>query len=319
MSDRSANDGAMLSHPMRAGDGSSRAGAEYHLAVEVARSLSGVAEPVPSCGEGTTPGQRPAKLLDVRGETGSRAIERASRRLALASAVCLLLGGCGTLGRLSDVGRPPEMTPTADPIKEATWRPVSMPMPSPQIPPNEANSLWRQGSRAFFKDQRAAQVGDVVTIIVSMNDTANLKNVTSADRTSKESAGMPNLFGLESLLPKTIADPSKLLSASSGNNNTGTGQIQRNEAVTLRLAGVVTQVLPNGNLVVAARQEFLVNSELRQLQVTGVIRPQDIASNNTVLHDRMAEARIAYGGRGQLTDVQNARWGQQIMDVLLPF
>jgi flagellar L-ring protein precursor FlgH len=192
-------------------------------------------------------------------------------------------------------------------------------MPAGQPPPNNANALWRSGSRAFFKDQRAAQVGDVVTIVVNMNDAANLKNVTSADRSSSESAGMPNLFGLESLLPKTIADPSKLVSLSSGNNNTGTGQIQRNENVTLRLAGVVTQVLPNGNLVVAARQEFLVNNELRSLQVTGVIRPQDIASDNTVQHDRMAEARIAYGGRGQLTSLQSPRWGQQMMDILLPF
>jgi flagellar L-ring protein FlgH len=86
-----------------------------------------------------------------------------------------------------------------------------------------------------------------------------------------------------------------------------------------RVAGVVTQVLPNGNLVVAARQEFRVNHELRELQVTGVIRPQDIASNNTVLHDRMAEARIAYGGRGELTEVQHTRWGQQVLDILMPF
>jgi len=110
-----------------------------------------------------------------------------------------------------------------------------------------------------------------------------------------------------------------LLSSNSGNSNTGTGQIQRNEAVTLRLAGIITQVLPNGNLVVAARQEFMVNSELRDLQITGVIRPQDIASDNTVQHDRMAEARIAYGGKGQLTDIQRARWGQQMMDILMPF
>ncbi len=130
---------------------------------------------------------------------------------------------------------------------------------------------------------------------------------------------MPNFFGMESLLPKTIVDPSTLLSVSSGNNNGGSGQIQRNEAVTLRLAGVVTQMLPNGNLVVAARQEFRVNNELRELRVSGVIRPQDIASDNTVQHDRMAEARIAYGGRGQLMDVQSPRWGQQVMDVLLPF
>ncbi|HXT79568.1 MAG TPA: flagellar basal body L-ring protein FlgH, partial [Acetobacteraceae bacterium] len=134
-----------------------------------------------------------------------------------------------------------------------------------------------------------------------------------------ESAGMPNLFGMEKLLPKNIVDPSKLLSSSSANDNTGTGQIQRNEAVTLRLAGIVTQVLPTGNLVVAARQEFRVNNEVRELRVTGVIRPQDIASDNTVQHDRMAEARIAYGGRGQLTDLQSPRWGQQLMDILLPF
>jgi len=211
------------------------------------------------------------------------------------------------------------MTPTSDPTKDPTWRPVSMPMPARQPTPNEPSALWRNGSRAFFKDQRAAQVGDIVTVLVNMTDSANLKNVTSANRDSAESAGMPNFFGMEKLLPKTIVDPSKLLSISSGNNNNGTGQIQRNEAVTLRLAGVITQVLPNGNLVVAARQEFRVNSELRELQVSGVIRPQDIASDNTVQHDRMAEARISYGGRGQLMDVQKPRWGQQVMDVLLPF
>jgi flagellar L-ring protein precursor FlgH len=239
--------------------------------------------------------------------------------LAVLAISTLLLTGCGLLTRLSEVGRDPPMTPTADPTKEPTWRPVSMPMPAREPMPNEANALWRSGSRAFFKDQRAAQVGDIVTVVVNMNDTANLKNVTSTTRSSGESAGMPNLFGLETMLPKSIADPSKLMSISSGNNNTGSGQIQRNEAVTLRLAGIVTQVLPNGNLVIAAGQEFMVNGELRQLRVTGVIRPQDIASDNTVLHDRMAEARISYGGRGQLTDQQKARWGQQMMDVLLPF
>jgi flagellar L-ring protein precursor FlgH len=240
-------------------------------------------------------------------------------RLSLCWCICaVLLSGCGVLSRLSEVGRDPSMTPTQDPTKDPTWRPVSMPMPARQPAPNEANSLWRSGSRAFFKDQRAAQVGDIVTVLVNMNDAANLKNVTSAVRASSETAGMPNFFGLEAMVPKTVT-PSSLLSANSGNSNTGTGQIQRTEAVTLRLAGVVTQVLSNGNLVVAARQEFMVNSELRELRVTGVIRPQDIASDNTVLHDRMAEARIAYGGKGQLTDIQRARWGQQMMDILMPF
>jgi flagellar L-ring protein precursor FlgH len=237
--------------------------------------------------------------------------------LWLCAATCGL-SACGTLARLAEVGRDPAMTPTEDPTKDPKWRPLTMPMPAGQLAPKEANTLWRSGSRAFFKDQRAAQVGDIITVVVNINDAANLKNVTSADRTSTETAGMPNLFGLEAMLPKVV-NAASLVSASSGNTNTGTGQIQRNEAVTLRLAGIVTQVLPNGNLVVAARQEFMVNSELRDLRITGVIRPQDIASDNTVQHDRMAEARIAYGGKGQLTDLQRARWGQQMMDILLPF
>jgi len=241
-----------------------------------------------------------------------------SRVLVWLGLALFSMNGCGTLSKLSEVGRDPAMTPTQDPTKDPKWRPVSMPMPARQPSPNEPNSLWRSGSRAFFKDQRAAQVGDIITVLVNMNDAANLKNVTSATRASTETGGIPNLFGLQAMLPKSI-NPSTLISASSNNNNTGTGQIQRTEAVTLRLAGIVTQVLPNGNLVIAARQEFMVNSELRDLQVTGVIRPQDIASDNTVLHDRMAEARIAYGGKGQLTDLQRARWGQQMMDILLPF
>jgi len=249
----------------------------------------------------------------------NRVVGRSALWLTGALSACLLLTGCGSLTRLSEIGRPPAMTPTADPTKAPTWRPVSMPMPALQPTPNEPNALWRNGSRAFFKDQRAAQVGDIVTVLVNMTDSANLKNVTTAERSSSEFAGLPQFFGMETLLPKTITDPSKLLSVNSNNNNGGNGQIQRNEAVMLRLAGVITQVLPNGNLVVAARQEFRVNSELRELRVSGVIRPQDIASDNTVQHDRMAEARISYGGRGQLTDVQSARWGQQVMDVLLPF
>ncbi len=229
------------------------------------------------------------------------------------------VSGCGTLQRLSEVGRNPEMSKSADPTKDPSYRPMTMPMPKAQNVPNEANALWRRGSRAFFKDQRAANVGDLVTVVVSMTNSAQLNNVTTLTRVSGEQAGIPDFAGLTARLGTSIADPSKLISLSSSNSNTGNGQIQRNEAVALRLAGVVTQVLPNGNLVVAARQEFVVNAELRELKVTGVIRPEDIASDNTVLHDRMAEARIQYGGRGEMTDLQTTRWGQQLMDILLPF
>ena len=247
------------------------------------------------------------------------------RRLARAAApalAALLLAGCGNLSRLAEIGRPPEMTPTADPTRHPSWRPVTMPMPASIAVAEEANSLWRPGSRAFFRDQRAAQVGDILTILVNIADTAALTNVSIAKRSGTESMGLPNLFNLETALPAILGrglNPSTLVAASSDNSASGNGSITRNETLTVRLAGVITQVLPNGNLVVAARQEVRVNSELRELQVSGVIRPQDVASDNTVLHDRLAEARIAYGGRGQLTNVQTPRYGQQLMDILLPF
>ena len=194
-------------------------------------------------------------------------------------------------------------------------------MPAGQTAPPDANSLWRQGARAFFRDQRAAQVGDIVTVLVNISDTADMKNQTSTGRTGSEDMGMPNLFGLEGKIPKILsgATAANLVSVNSNGATTGTAAIKRNETVTLRLAGVITRVLPNGNLVVAARQEVRVNSELRELTVAGVIRSQDIASDNTVHHDRMAEARIAYGGRGQMTYAQSPRLGQQLLDLLLPF
>ena len=237
-------------------------------------------------------------------------------------AMLLALSGCGALSKLSEVGRPPELSPISNPVKDPAWRPVTMPMPRPDLAPTQVNSLWRSGSRAFFKDQRAALVGDVLTVLVNIADTANLANATGATRAGSEQAGLPNFLGLESQLPKIISknlNLSNLVSSSSTNANTGTGTIKRAETVTLRLAGEVTQVLPNGNLVVTARQEVRVNSELRELTVSGIVRPQDIASDNTVTHDRMAEARIAYGGRGTLTDLQQPRYGQQVMDALLPF
>ena len=148
---------------------------------------------------------------------------------------------------------------------------------------------------------------------------ARIKNQSNEGRTGQESMGLPNLLGFEAALPRILAkavNANQLVSANSAGNASGTGAIKRNETVTLRLAGVIVQALPNGNLAVAARQEVRVNNELRELQVSGVIRPQDIGSDNTVRHDRLAEARIAYGGRGQISDVQRPRYGQQLLDVL---
>jgi len=242
------------------------------------------------------------------------------KRTLLASAV--LLSACGTAERLSRVGRAPDMSPVTNPTNDPSWRPVSMPMPNPQDTPLAANSLWRQGSRTFLRDQRAAAVGDLVTVLVSIQDEADMENSTKRSRENNESMGLPRLLGLEAsygrLLPAGI-DPTNLVSANSSSNVDGNGTLKRSEQINLRVAATVTQVLPNGNLVVAGRQQVRVNQELRDLQVGGIIRPQDIGSDNTVKHDRLAEARIAYGGRGTISDVQRPRYGQELMDIIMPF
>jgi flagellar L-ring protein FlgH len=245
-----------------------------------------------------------------------------TRRALLLLLLQTALSGCdATWQRLADGGGPPKMTPSSDPTKDPSWRPVSLPMPAARPIVVNANALWRPDSRAFFQDQRAANVGDIITVLVNMTDAADITNASNATRTTSQTMGTPNLFGLEAAIPHILpgSTSSSLVSTASTNSNVGTGEIKRGETITLRVAGVITQVLPNGNLVVAARQQVRVNSELRELLVSGVIRPQDIASDNTVLHDRMAEARISYGGRGQLTDVQTPPYGQQLMNILLPF
>jgi flagellar L-ring protein FlgH len=230
----------------------------------------------------------------------------------------LCLSGCAGLADLTENGHPPRMTTTSDPTQTPGYRPVTMPMPPLQPPPTEVGSLWRPGSRAFFKDQRASQVGDLITIIVGISDNASLVNNTSAASSGSEDFGIPSLFGFKGKALSHITN-SSALNTSSASANTAQGSINRTEAVALTLAGTITQVLPNGNFVVVARQEVRVNGELRQLMVSGVVRPQDITEDNTVTHDRIAEARISYGGRGQLTKLQTPRYGQQILDNVLPF
>lgn len=234
----------------------------------------------------------------------------------------LVLAGCGGLERLSRIGRAPETSAVQNPTADPAWRPVTMPMPAAQEAPSVANSLWRPGSRTFLRDQRAAAVGDLITVLVAIKDTAQLSNSTERSRDNSENMGIPRLLGLDAsymrLLPNSV-DPTRLVQANSANTSTGEGSIRRNEAVTMRIAATVNQVLPNGNLVVGGRQQVRVNQEMRDLTIAGIIRPQDIASDNTVQHDRLAEARIAYGGRGTVSDVQAPRYGQQVLDAILPF
>lgn len=243
--------------------------------------------------------------------------------LVAASAVALAAGsGCSTVDRLAQVGETPPMTQPQNPTAAPHYRKVSLPMPSPETVKRQPNSLWRNGSRGFFKDQRAGAVGDLITIKIDISDQATVNNSTSRSRSSNEEAAAASLAGFEGQLNNFLfedTNPANLIDAESVSSSTGAGNITRNEDIELNVAAVITQVMPNGNLVVHGRQELRVNYEVRELQVAGIIRPQDIASDNTIAFDKIAEARMAYGGRGHITDVQQPRLGQQVFDVLFPF
>ncbi len=240
-------------------------------------------------------------------------------RPLLALPLLAALTGCNGLERLSRIGEAPRLSAVSNPVQDPNYRPVTMPTPAPHAVPLNGASLWRPGSRTFLRDQRAAQVGDLITVLVSIQDTATMDNRTQRSRNGTDTFGIPQIFGLQTRLLPRAADASSLFQASGNQTSDGNGVMKRDETITLRLAATVTQLLPNGNLVIGGKQEVRVNSELRELAVQGVIRPQDIASDNTVQHDRLAEARIAYGGRGTLSDLQQPRYGQQLMDIVLPF
>jgi flagellar L-ring protein precursor FlgH len=238
--------------------------------------------------------------------------------------VPLLLGSVSltACSRLAEVGSAPELSAISNPALQPEARVISMPMPRPVVSEQTPSSLWRTGSRDFFRDPRAKTVGDLLTVIINISDQAQMQNQTRRQRSNNESLGVPNLLGLESRLPAVLpdaVDPSNLVDMDSSSSSVGNGTIQRNERITMRVAAVVSQVLPNGNFVIAGRQEMRVNYELREMRIAGVIRPEDITNTNTIDYDKIAEARITYGGRGQITDVQQPRYGQQVLDILLPF
>src|SRR3954447_577362 len=236
------------------------------------------------------------------------------------AALSVVLGSCSALDRLKNVGEQPSLSAIENPTAQPGYKPVQMPMPTPQPAVFNPNSLWRNGSRAFFKDQRAMQVGDIMTVKVKFTDNAKIENGTKRSRDSKEDSGITDFAGSK-LLTGSAAQvlPGKILTADSTASTDNKGSVNRQEALLTNVAAVVTQVLPNGNLVVEGKQEVRVNFEIRELIVAGVVRPEDIESDNTIDSTKIAQARIAYGGRGQITDVQQPRYGQQVLDVLLPF
>jgi flagellar L-ring protein FlgH len=248
-------------------------------------------------------------------------LSRAASLMALALTTASL-GACGSADRLANVGRAPNLSAIEDPTSQPGYKPVRMPMPDNAPVAFASNSLWRQGSRAFFKDQRAAQVGDIMTVRVRVTDRAQLDNQTQRSRKNGESLGAENLLGFETEYGKVLPNEIKadaLVNLDSNSSSQGAGSVRRSEQLVTNVAAVVTQVLPNGNLVIEGKQEIRVNFEIRELIVAGVVRPEDIEADNTIDSSKIAQARIAYGGRGQITDVQQPRYGQQVMDIVLPF
>jgi flagellar L-ring protein FlgH len=245
------------------------------------------------------------------------------RRIALSGTLLSIVSvtsGCSGINRLSQIGEQPKLSSIDNPTSQPGYKPVQMPMPKPEAVSYNANSLWRNGSRSFFKDQRAHQIGDLLTVTVNITDQANFANESQRSRTAKDDTGVTAFLGSTTL----GATAQKLLTGrtlqeDSATSYDGKGSIQRQETLQTNVAAVVTQLLPNGNLVVEGKQEIRVNFEIRELIVAGIVRPEDIQSDNTIDSSKIAQARIAYGGRGQINDVQQPRYGQQVMDVLLPF
>jgi flagellar L-ring protein FlgH len=232
-----------------------------------------------------------------------------------------LLAGCSTLDQLASVGEQPKLTAIADPTAQAGYRPVQMPMPDVIPASYQPNSLFSSQAKGFFKDQRAHKVGDILTVLVTIDDKAKFSNATSRERSSSSSGSVGGVLGsvFGGKVPLADVEASGKITTAGDLADGGSGSVNRAEAIETQVAVVVTQVLPNGNLVIEGRQEVRVNYEVRDMIIAGIVRPEDVQSDNTMPSTKIAEARISYGGRGQITAVQQPRYGQQIADAILPF
>jgi flagellar L-ring protein precursor FlgH len=236
--------------------------------------------------------------------------------LAVLALALLPLAACSTV---TEAVKGPELAPVGYPAQLA---PMTQQYAQQPVQAASANSLWRVGARTFFNDQRASKVGDILTVNIDIDDSATTKNQTTTSRASNGSLGVPNLLGLESSLGKILPggfDPANMINTNSGFSNAGAGAVNRSEKISLTIAAVVSGVLPNGNLVIQGTQEVRTNAELRQLTVAGIVRPEDISSANTIKHTQIAEARINYGGRGDISRVQKTPAGQSLVEKFSPF
>lgn len=225
-------------------------------------------------------------------------------------------------GRLEAVGKAPGFTPLEGSYAHHAM--YSNPVPDSLDPdaPSDASSLWTAGRSSLFGDRRATLRGDILTVVIEIDESAEIQNSTDRSRTGSERMGIPSLFGLPQRLDEVLPDgatTAEAVDATSASRFEGDGSVSRNEKLTLRVAATVVEELPNGVLRIEGQQEVRVNFELRELVVTGYVRPVDISRQNEITYDKIAGARISYGGRGQITDMQQPRLGQQVADILLPF
>ena len=244
-----------------------------------------------------------------------------STKATAALAGAALVSACASAG-IKDAGPPPDLTPIANPADVVGPSPVTMPLPVPPQQNYSANSLWRTGAKSFFDDQRANEVGDILTVNIAISDQASVDNSTNRQQSGSTDADVNAMFGLDTLVNNNLPGTLSLnpgLNTSSSTSSSGSGTVNRAETISLTVAAVITSRLPNGNLVIGGSQEVRVNNEVRELLVSGVIRPQDISAENTIPHTKIAQARISYGGRGDLTNLQRARYGQRAAEAIIPF
>lgn len=224
------------------------------------------------------------------------------------------LSACSAVDRLQNIGEAPKLAAVGNPAGS----PIVAEIPRPVPITHDNNSLWQPGSQSFFHDPRAMHVGDVITVNVSVADTAKMQNTTSRSRTNSDNANLTNFFGLEKVITPAL-DPTSVVKMGSDNSNVGAGSIQRAESISMTLAALVAQVLPNGNLVIDGHQQVRVNNELRDMRLSGIVRREDITQNNTIDLSQIAEARVIYGGQGTMSDVQQPRYGSQLFDIIMPW
>ncbi len=242
-------------------------------------------------------------------------------RKELALGLLMGLAACD----IGTVGQAPEMTSIgraedgAPPILTAERAALAVPPPQPARFSYQQGSLWNTSPTGLWGDKRAKNLGDILTVVIEIDDKAEMKNTTDRERSGSEDASVGAFLGVANILPPGGLKLDPNLEMGSKSNFSGSGEIKRNEKLTLRVAATVVEVLPNGHLVIQGDQEVRVNYELRDLQVTGIVRPEDISRHNEVEYDRIAGARIAYGGRGQLTSAQQPRIGQQVVDRYMPY